>query len=101
MTRWNENTFEVGKYSISGQRSCEDARERLKLSHREFQILQLMATGFTGRRIAHELGVSESTAETFRRRAYEKLGVNSACEAIAIVSAYLAGCDLKRVQAAA
>lgn len=101
MTRWNENTFEVGKYSISGHRSCDEARERLKLSQREFQILQLMATGLTGRKIARELGVTESTADTFRRRAYQKLGVNTACEAIAILSAYLAGCDLQRAKVAA
>ena len=47
------------------------------------------------------MGVSDSTADTFRRRAYQKLGVNSAAEAVAIISAYLSGCVLERVDVAA
>lgn len=97
----NEKSFEVGHYSIRGHRNCDQAREALNLSNREFQILQLMAIGKTGRQIAGILGVSDSTADTFRRRAYQKLGVNSAAEAVAIVSAYLAGCTLERVDIAA
>jgi DNA-binding CsgD family transcriptional regulator len=93
--------MKIGNYDLAGQRTCDDARERLKLSHREFQMLYLIAQGLTGREIAAELGVSESTADTFRRRSFQKLGVNSACEAIAIVSAYIAGCDLKRTKVAA
>lgn len=97
----NEDTFEVGHYTIRGHRNCDQARKALNLSNREFQILQLMAVGKTGRQIAGMMGVSDSTADTFRRRAYQKLGVNSAAEAVAIVSAYLSGCVLERVDVAA
>lgn len=93
--------MKIGHYDITGHRTCDEARERLKLSHREFQMLYFMANGLTGREISQKLGVTESTADTFRRRAYQKLGVNSACEAIAIVSAYISGGDLKTRKVAA
>jgi DNA-binding CsgD family transcriptional regulator len=61
------------------------------LSNREVEVVLHIAGGLTKQEIADQMGVSPATADTFRRRAYVKLGVNSAAAAVAIVSAYLAG----------
>lgn len=50
-----------------------------------------IAGGLTKQEIADRMGVSPATADTFRRRAYIKLGVKSGAAAAAIVTSYLAG----------
>ena len=47
------------------------------LSDRERQICEAMLRGLTTDAIAWELGVAPSTVTTYRKRAYEKLGINS------------------------
>lgn len=47
--------------------------------------------GLTKHEIAAEMGVSPATADTFRRRAYAKLGVRTGSAAAAILTAFLAG----------
>lgn len=47
------------------------------LSDRERQICEAMLRGLTTDAIAWELGVAPSSVTTYRKRAYEKLGINS------------------------
>ena len=47
------------------------------LSDQEKQIVRLAADGYPNKRIATTLGVSIKTVEKYRRRAYEKLNVDS------------------------
>ena len=47
------------------------------LSDQEKHIVQLAADGYPNKRIATTLGVSIKTVEKYRRRAYEKLNVDS------------------------
>ncbi|MFT3828703.1 MAG: response regulator transcription factor [Opitutaceae bacterium] len=54
------------------------AHERLRtLSPREMQVLQLIVAGHQGKEIAERLGVSLSSAGTYRERLLRKLGCTS------------------------
>lgn len=83
--------FRVGNFALFSHRNCQQARAHFGLSNREVEVVLHIAGGLTKQEIADQMGVSPATADTFRRRAYIKLGVNSAAAAVAIVSAYLAG----------
>lgn len=53
------------------------------LSERERQILQLMTTGLIKKEIADQLDLSVHTVDTYLRRIYEKLAVNTRTGAVA------------------
>lgn len=50
------------------------------LSHREMQVLQMIATGKTIKEIAAELALGEKTIATYRSRISEKLGLSTNVE---------------------
>ena len=50
---------------------------------REHQTMELIARGFSSKRIAHELTISEDTVESHRRNILKKLGVSNMMEAVA------------------
>lgn len=52
------------------------------LSRRQFEVLQLVASGLRNKQIAHELGLSEKTVKMHRGIAMEKLGVRSAADLV-------------------
>ena len=54
------------------------------LSHREIQVLQMIARGMTYSQIAEELNISKETSKVHIRNIYKKLQVNSKSEAIAL-----------------
>ncbi|MBN2162027.1 MAG: response regulator transcription factor [Pontiellaceae bacterium] len=54
-----------------------------ELSERQYQVLQLLARGKPYKLIADELDLSIHTVQTYIRRIYEKLHVNSRAEAVA------------------
>lgn len=85
------SVFRVGKFALFSHRTCEQTQAHFGLSSRETELVLHIAGGLTKQEIAQQMGVSPATADTFRRRAYVKLGVNSAAAAAAIVSSYLAG----------
>lgn len=51
-----------------------------KLSEREYQILCMIASGKTGKEIAHELNLSAKTVSTYRARVLEKMCMRSNAE---------------------
>ncbi len=55
------------------------------LSRREEEVFGLVSRGYTARRIAETLCVSESTAQTHIRRIYAKVGVHSKQELIEVL----------------
>lgn len=59
-----------------------DAGEQAKLSNREKEVLQLITKGFTADEIARLMQVSLHTVQTYVRRIYSKLNVNSRAGAI-------------------
>ena len=54
------------------------------LSHREIQVLQMIARGMTYSQIAEELNISRETSKVHIRNIYKKLQVNSKSDAIAV-----------------
>lgn len=50
-----------------------------------------VCSGLTKKLIAQRMGVSPATVDTFRRRAYAKLGVGTSAAAASIFSAFIAG----------
>lgn len=58
------------------------ARERLGITPRELEVLQLVARGLSNREIGETLFVSESTVKTHCSRAFDKLGARRRTEAV-------------------
>ena len=56
--------------------------EQAALSSREKEVLELITKGFTADEIARLMQVSQHTVQTYVRRIYSKLNVNSRAEAI-------------------
>lgn len=54
------------------------------LSTRQSQILDLMCRGMTTKQIAYHLQIKPTTVDTYIRRIFEKLGVNSRVEVVAL-----------------
>jgi len=54
-----------------------------ELSHREQEVLDLLARGYLYKEIAEQLNISVPTVNTYVRRMYEKLHVRSRAQAVA------------------
>ncbi|MEB3335291.1 MAG: response regulator transcription factor [Cyanobacteriota bacterium] len=53
-----------------------------RLTPREYQVLDLLASGMSDREIAKRLTVSEETAHTYSKRLLQTLGVNNRLQAV-------------------
>jgi two-component system response regulator NreC len=53
-----------------------------KLSEREWQVLRLLAMGYTNQQIAQRLFLSVKTVETYRSRIADKLGLKTRAELV-------------------
>ena len=58
-------------------------RETLRISDREFEVLELLAAGRSNKEIARQLGVSPNTVKTHVARLFEKLQASRRTDAIA------------------
>ncbi len=68
------------------RRAREEARARLaRLTPRERQVCDLVATGLLNKQIAGELGAAEKTIKCHRGRVMEKLAVGSVAELVRLV----------------
>jgi len=64
--------------SLRGQAyrpGAETGSRARPLSTREAEVLRLLAQGYSNREVAHRLGISTKTVETFRARVSHKLGL--------------------------
>ena len=52
------------------------------LSDRETEVIKLVALGFSNKQIADRLALSIKTAETYKSRAAEKLGVRTRADIV-------------------
>lgn len=71
----------VFQYFQTAEEKKNDQLEAL--SPRETQVLELLAKGFPFKQIADQLNITYSSVDTYARRIYEKLHVNSRSEAVA------------------
>jgi DNA-binding CsgD family transcriptional regulator len=53
-------------------------RERIRLSKREQEIVELMQTGLSTKEIAHKLRISQHTARNIKQKMFQKYKVNNA-----------------------
>jgi ATP/maltotriose-dependent transcriptional regulator MalT len=60
----------------------ERALESLGISHRELEVLVLLAAGRSNKEIANQLAVSPNTVKTHVAKLFEKLDVSRRTEAI-------------------
>jgi DNA-binding NarL/FixJ family response regulator len=56
------------------------------ITHREQEILRLMAQGMSSKSIANELGVSFHTIQTHRKNILRKLNENSTIRAVSVAT---------------
>ncbi len=70
--------------SLSQRPSAEEAAVLAPLSERERQLCLYLLRGHTLKTAAAELDIALSTAETYRKRAYAKLGVPSKARLVAL-----------------
>jgi DNA-binding CsgD family transcriptional regulator len=76
------NSYEKTKSGRANQSSLPEARESATLSHREQEVLRLLAEGETTKEIASKLQISVRTVETYRSRLMLKLQANSMVELV-------------------
>lgn len=57
-------------------------KENSALTNREREVLQLLAEGFSNRKVAKALGISIKTAETHRARVMQKIGAKSIADLV-------------------
>jgi DNA-binding NarL/FixJ family response regulator len=72
-----------GQLSLPGEFRTVFGKPRL--SPREKQVLSMVVLGFTNREIANKLYLAESTIKSHLSSAFEKLGVRSRSEAVALI----------------
>jgi DNA-binding NarL/FixJ family response regulator len=60
----------------------DTAKEKMQLSKREEEVLNLLSKGYLYKEIASELGIANDTVHNHIRRIYEKLHVHSRTEAV-------------------
>jgi FixJ family two-component response regulator len=56
-----------------------------RLTRREYEVMQLVATGLLNKQVAGELGMAEKTVKTHRAQVMRKLGITSVAELIVVL----------------
>ena len=78
-----ERIVEVAVPAVSAKVTADDTvRERLGITRRELEILELVARGLSNREIGETLFVSENTVKTHCSRAFDKLGARRRTQAV-------------------
>lgn len=72
----------LAKSLVSGYLRQNDSPQVKSLSERELEVLRLLADGLVNKEIASRLGITVSTAQTYRTRIMEKLELHTVPELI-------------------
>ena len=67
---------------------CAEVGERFGLSPREREVLQLVALGRPSAQISRELCIADGTLKSHMQRIYQKMGVHSRTEVLALLDAF-------------
>jgi FixJ family two-component response regulator len=70
------------------RRTSEKNRARAlldRLTPREYQVMQLVATGLLNKQVGAELGMAEKTVKTHRAHVMQKLGITSVAELMIVL----------------
>ena len=70
------------------QHNAEEMGKQFLLSDREVEVLALYALGFTQKRVAEELYISQGTAHAHIKRIYAKTGLHSRQEILDYMKQY-------------
>ena len=81
MTGGRRDSLEAGRFDV---RDAKMGWSPYKLSRREHQVAELICLGMTTTGISLELGISENTVLTYRKRIYGKIGISSQRELLAM-----------------
>src|SRR5262249_37334016 len=57
----------------------------LRLTPREYQVMELVATGLLNKQVGGELGMAEKTVKTHRAHMMQKLGITSVAELMGVL----------------
>ena len=71
-----------GEVVVRGLVECTPAATVAQLTHREAEVLALIASGATNQQIAELVRVSPNTVKSYIRAAYRKIGVDSRSRAV-------------------
>ncbi|HEX6506940.1 MAG TPA: LuxR C-terminal-related transcriptional regulator, partial [Chloroflexota bacterium] len=77
---------EVGASALGAEESSGERQQRTVLSKREEEVLLLVAEGLTNKEIAQRLIVTASTIKTHVTSLFNKLGVDSRAQAVAVAA---------------
>ncbi len=90
LTRPRETVFlkEVTVHAGGPFQLNSDQLQRLSITVRELEILQLIAEGLSNREIAEKLFVSENTVKTHSSRLFDKLGARRRTQAVQLGKSY-------------
>jgi len=86
LTRIFANSHDIDLGRAAGLEMPRELRRKEGLTPRELEVYELMAQGRSNRSIAETLFISPSTTKLHVRHIFEKLGVHSRAEAIAVAS---------------
>jgi len=92
--------FQLGHYTVHFSVDLGSKCNKFGLSPREKQALFYLAIGHTGREACEIMGISIGTMDTYKKRIFQKLGVNTVAEAVALNIAHLSGAPVTYVKAA-
>lgn len=90
-SKWDASFFGVGQRDRERDRRaafaqrCISVAERFHLSPREKEVFQLMAVGKSSSEIEGELYIANGTLKSHTRRIYQKIGVHSRSEMMALL----------------
>jgi DNA-binding NarL/FixJ family response regulator len=77
----------AGRVFHSGPRAQRGANGALPLTERETEVLKLVALGFSNKEIARRLDIGTKSAETYRARGSDKLGLKTRAELVRYAAA--------------
>ena len=86
ITQTNSNTISLiglnGEPSYTNISIILDSKDINSFSKREIEIIKLISKGYSNKKIANSLAISESTVKTHRRNINEKSGTKNAIELV-------------------